>query len=111
MYDFIILRQYDSDTYLTSLIIKYYCCISQLFPNELSNLYSIRNCFCVILFYRFGLLQSYVLLPRPYVALCPYPYLFTPVCESFCSREGVCLSACWDTPSGTHPTGMHTCFP
>ena len=55
-------------------------------------------------------------------------YVFTPVCQSFCSQEGgVCLSACWDTPprsstpravhagrygqqaSGTHPTGMHTC--
>ena len=24
--------------------------------------------------------------------------VFTPVCQSFCSREGVCLSACWDTP-------------
>ena len=26
-------------------------------------------------------------------------YVFTPVCQSFCS-QGVCLSACWDTPLG-----------
>ena len=61
-------------------------------------------------------------------------YVFTSVCQSFCSRGGggvVCLSACWDTPpslgrhpppravhagrygqqaGGKHPTGMHTCF-
>ena len=64
-------------------------------------------------------------------------YVFTPVCQLFCSQGGVCLSACWDaTPSreqtpppgtrhpplgadhpqqtataadGTHPTGMHSC--
>ena len=32
--------------------------------------------------------------------------VFTPVCQSFCSQgEGVCLSACWDTPlwAGTLP--------
>ena len=23
--------------------------------------------------------------------------VFTPVCQSFCSQGGVCLSACWDT--------------
>ena len=28
-------------------------------------------------------------------------YVFTPVCQSFCSRGGgVCLSVCWDTPPG-----------
>ena len=27
-------------------------------------------------------------------------YVSTPVCQSFCSQEGVCLSACWDT----HPS-------
>ena len=58
-------------------------------------------------------------------------YVFTPVCQSFCSQEGVCLSACWDSrpppgadtspctvhagkygqqAGGTHPTGMYTCF-
>ena len=57
--------------------------------------------------------------------------VFTPVCQSFCSQGGVCLSACWDThppgqthppcpvhagidsataADGTHPTGMHSCL-
>ena len=43
--------------------------------------------------------------------------VFTPVCQSFCSQgEGVCLSACWDTPPwagtlpwvGTAPRQVHT---
>ena len=29
-------------------------------------------------------------------------YVFTPVCQSFCS-QGVCLSACWDTPQDQAP--------
>ena len=41
--------------------------------------------------------------------------VFTPVCQSFCSQGGVCLSACWDThthththtPPGRHPPGRH----
>ena len=45
-------------------------------------------------------------------------YVFTPVCQSFCSRGKVCLSACWDsgppkeqthpradTPQSRHPPG------
>ena len=34
-------------------------------------------------------------------------YVFTPVCQSFCSQGGVCLSACWDTPllGSRHPPG------
>ena len=28
---------------------------------------------------------------------CGQGNIFTPVCHSFCSRGGVCLSACWDT--------------
>ena len=38
-------------------------------------------------------------------------YVFTPVCQSFCSQGGggVCLSACWDTPPGTDtPRGAET---
>ena len=32
---------------------------------------------------------------------------FTPVCHSFCSQGGVCLSACWDTtPPGTRYTPL-----
>ena len=31
--------------------------------------------------------------------------VFTPVCQSFCSR-GVCLSAYWDTPTWTHTPGQ-----
>ena len=32
--------------------------------------------------------------------------VFTPVCQSFCSQGGVCLSACWDThPLGRYPQG------
>ena len=48
-------------------------------------------------------------------------YVFTPVCQSFCSQEegGVCLSACWDIhpleqiplmsrhPQSRHPLGSH----
>ena len=36
-------------------------------------------------------------------------YVFTPVCQSFCSRGGVCLSACWDTtpPRTRHPRCRH----
>ena len=30
-------------------------------------------------------------------------YVFKPVCQSFCSQGGVCLSACWDTPPGQTP--------
>ena len=30
--------------------------------------------------------------------------IFTSVCQEFCPRGGVCLSACWDTPPWTrHP--------
>ena len=33
--------------------------------------------------------------------------VFTPVCQSFCSRGGVCLSACWDAPPpGQSPPGQ-----
>ena len=36
-------------------------------------------------------------------------YVFTPVCQSFCSQGGVCLSACWDTtPGSRHPTAKQT---
>ena len=37
-------------------------------------------------------------------------YVFTPVCQSFCSgRGGVSLSACWDTPHlGSHPPRSDT---
>ena len=36
--------------------------------------------------------------------------VFTPVCQSFCSQGGVCLSACWDTHTalGRHPPGRHS---
>ena len=30
-------------------------------------------------------------------------YIFTPVCQSFCSKGGVCRSACWDTPPPPEP--------
>ena len=35
--------------------------------------------------------------------------VFTPVCHSFCSQGGACLSACWDThpPAGTPPGQVH----
>ena len=40
--------------------------------------------------------------------------VFTPVCQSFCLKGGVCLSACWDTPPradtphpNTHPADGH----
>ena len=46
---------------------------------------------------------------------CPIPgNIFTGVCQSFCSEgEGVCLSACWDTPPGRYtpwqvPQGRYT---
>ena len=42
---------------------------------------------------------------------CGQGNIFTPVCHSFCSqggREGVCLSACWDT---TTPPGSDTTPP
>ena len=29
--------------------------------------------------------------------------VFTPVCQSFCSQVGVCLSTCWIHPLGRHP--------
>ena len=42
-------------------------------------------------------------------------YIFTAICQSFCSQGGVCLSACWDTHplAGTplrqvHPLGRYT---
>ena len=35
---------------------------------------------------------------------CGQGNIFTPVCHSFCSQGGVCLSACWDTmPVSRHP--------
>ena len=34
--------------------------------------------------------------------------VFTPVCQSFCSRGGACPTTCWDTyPLGRHPPGIH----
>ena len=40
---------------------------------------------------------------------CGQGNIFTPVCHSFCSQGGVCLSACWDTttphPPGADPPG------
>ena len=61
--------------------------------------------------------------------------IFSSVCQEFCSRGGVCLSACWDTTpweqappldqappcavyagrygqqvGGMHPTGMQSCL-
>ena len=34
--------------------------------------------------------------------------IFIGVCQEFCSRGGgVCLSACWDTPSGRHSPGRY----
>ena len=38
--------------------------------------------------------------------------VFTPVCQSFCSQGGVCLSACWDThpPGQTHPPVPSACW-
>ena len=31
-------------------------------------------------------------------------YTFSSVCQEFCTQQGVCLSACWDTaPPGTRP--------
>ena len=34
--------------------------------------------------------------------------VFTPVCQSFCSHGGVCLSACWDTsPQGDTTPGQN----
>ena len=36
---------------------------------------------------------------------CGQGNIFTPVCHSFCSQGGVCLSACWDTtPPNQIPT-------
>ena len=36
-------------------------------------------------------------------------YVFTPVCQSFCSQGGgVCLSACWDAPQDQAPPGADT---
>ena len=35
---------------------------------------------------------------------CGQGNIFTPVCHSFCSQGGICLSACWDTsPQQTPP--------
>ena len=31
------------------------------------------------------------------LSICRDGYVFTPVCQSFCSWGGVCFSACWDT--------------
>ena len=33
--------------------------------------------------------------------------IFTSVCQEFCSRGGVCLSACWDTTPQADPPGRH----
>ena len=46
---------------------------------------------------------------------CGQGNIFTPVCHSFCSQGGGCLSACWDTthtpgstpPEHTHPPRPH----
>ena len=47
---------------------------------------------------------------------CGQGNIFTPVCHSFCSQSGVCLSACWDTtphppeqtpPEQTPPRSRH----
>ena len=37
---------------------------------------------------------------------CGQGNIFTPVCHSV-HREGVCLSACWDTPGSRHPPNRH----
>ena len=44
---------------------------------------------------------AHILLP-PANEVCK-GYVFTRVCQSFCSQEGVCLSACWDTPPQQTP--------
>ena len=52
-------------------------------------------CFCDAL-----MISSYY---RPQRS-CGQGNIFTPVCHSFCSPGGVCLSACWDTtPRSRHP--------
>ena len=40
-------------------------------------------------------------------------YVFTPLCQSFCSQEGVCPIVCWDTPQVQRqaPPGPKACSP